>query len=192
MGTVFVEWHFFSVVDADDPTPNYAAVEPDGANWFLGSRERELRVFTGIALGELEIPVIVLDGPPIDDVVGEWDETGEATLNVPSGRLRVNGPADLGDTYEIRPGWVRIRIHRTRDDAIWDLVVDHPDGERYAIEAWPTDVPPEVRDSDRVPVKRGVFASSGGSRGADDLNSPEALARRDNLLRHSRPGSTLT
>lgn len=132
--TVRVDWHFFSLVDAEDPLP-YDAVLPNRDS-FIGSEEAEVRVFTGIAMGQMEIPVITFDTkPPAHEPTG-WDEVEEATLQVPSGKLAVKGPMDAGQTYDVPPGELRVRIYAAARDSAWDLVRDFPE-ERYLIHVWP-------------------------------------------------------
>ncbi|WP_243062278.1 hypothetical protein [Humibacter sp. RRB41] len=183
MGVVAVDWHFFSITDAEDSWMS-PAVPPDDEDWFLGSREREIQVFTGIAAGKLEVPVHVLQEPPTRESEGDWDDVAEATMRVPSGKGQSRGTRRLRN--HPRGGCQRLashpRVYRTRDNDIWDLVEDFPRGERYLIEVWPTSTPPRVRDADRAPVTMGATATSGGvaSTPTDDR------AREMNLQRQSK------
>src|SRR5262245_10732614 len=99
-----------------------------------------LGIGTG-SYGFVRVTVEVHDAEPPLDLAG-WDHVTEAGLDVDSGALRVTGPFEQGEDFEVEPGHYRVRCcHANRAGAV-------PSGtgrDRYLVQVWPADpAPPRV------------------------------------------------
>ncbi|WP_236053541.1 MULTISPECIES: hypothetical protein [Streptomyces] len=92
---------------------------------------------------DVSVTVVVLPQEPGDDS-SEFDHVVEAGLDVPSGRLAVQGGTDYAPdaaTFEVPPGWNRVRVSRSNLARATEADVDSDESpettERVRIQVWP-------------------------------------------------------
>ncbi|CAL9624755.1 hypothetical protein [Streptomyces sp. enrichment culture] len=99
----------------------------------------------------VSVTLILLGQEPVDDSAG-FDHVVEASLDVSSGRMAVLGCTDCvtdATTFEVTPGWNRVRVSRSNVARAAEADVDsdsHPDTtEKVRIQVWPApEAPPAV------------------------------------------------
>ncbi|MEV6303239.1 hypothetical protein AB0M02_27770 [Actinoplanes sp. NPDC051861] len=95
--------------------------------------------FTGVHTGDIEIDVVVHDGPPPDPDRDEWDAASETTLWSPDGRLFVMGlMGERSHDVTSRPGLVRVRV-LARDRIHESVRTDDDPPEQHEVHIWPVD-----------------------------------------------------
>ncbi|MEU1393823.1 MULTISPECIES: hypothetical protein [unclassified Nonomuraea] len=111
--------------------------EPDGAT-----------IFTGIAIGVVDVEVQLTDEPPGIDL-DNWEEIVEVSIESTSGSLIVCGlDGDLPDLPNLAhhgEGFYRLRVHARGRDTDPDGTASTPlPFEHYLIIAWPAPYAPEL------------------------------------------------
>jgi hypothetical protein len=133
--TVYAEYSQFylgdSAFNADTGSPDF---------WSPDAIQRRLAVARPSLIGvgtsrydDVPVVVDVLAAPPSDDL-DAWDQVVEASIEVPTGRLVIDGPISWqpGDSFEVdlAPGTYRARVYYGG--------VGTPDVDHYRIALWPT------------------------------------------------------
>ena len=133
--TVYAEYSQFylgdSAFNADTGSPDF---------WSPTALQRRLAVARPSLIGvgtsrydDVPVALDLLDGPPSEDVDG-WDQVVDASIQVPTGRLVIDGPISWqpGTSFEIdlTPGTYRARVYYAE--------INSTDQDHYRIALWPT------------------------------------------------------
>ncbi|MEV7519294.1 hypothetical protein [Streptomyces sp. NPDC091371] len=140
--TLFADYFQIHVTDADaDGDLSDAWTDQAVADHLAVTREA-LGIGTAVNVN-VSVTVVVLPREPGDDS-SDFDHVVEAGLDVTSGRLMVLGCTDYAPdaaTFEIPPGWNRVRVSRSNLARAAEADIDSDESpettERIRIQVWP-------------------------------------------------------
>ncbi|MFC7814661.1 hypothetical protein ACFUTR_08410 [Streptomyces sp. NPDC057367] len=148
--TLFADYFQLHVSDADSDGDLSDAWTPQAVADHLAVARDALGIGTAVNV-HVSVTVALLPQEPDDDS-SEFDHVVEASLDVSRGRLSVQGCTDYAPeaaTFEVLPGWNRVRASRSNLARAIEADVDSDDGpettEKVRIQVWPApEAPSEV------------------------------------------------
>jgi hypothetical protein len=152
-------WTIVTVDDGSFTLSDAGQTAPDTLGFTTGliaTMDIGAMISTGIHTGPVQVHVQVLQAPPSDHDLHEWDDVCEASIHAPHGDLRVtplyqDAPTQLPLLRAAGPGWYRVRAHARGRETAPDQVRQTP-VEQYRLTAWPAPptTPLILRATDRV------------------------------------------
>ncbi|MGW1588292.1 hypothetical protein [Streptomyces sp. NPDC002386] len=139
--TLFADYFQIHVSDADSDGDLSDAWTGQAVADHLAVAQDALGIGTVVNVN-VSVTVVVLPQEPSDDSA-EFDHVVEASLDVPSGRLMVLGCTDYAPdaaTFEVAPGWNRVRVSRSNLARAAQADVDSDESpettEKIRIQVW--------------------------------------------------------
>lgn len=144
-----VDYHLLYLVADDDPWCGF----PEGSfrddidpHTLVVPMDHSVCVFTGIAMGQVNLTIEVLEGAPdrIDDH-RQWEAVSEVSFEAISSTARIvllaEGPEPPFESFLLGPGvgWYRARAHAVGRSLDFDVVVSENPREAHLLQLWRTD-----------------------------------------------------